>query len=697
MSNPAYTNPARCRTLLVPTLHDVEPCSYNHCSGGPEQFHWTSHPWLIDQLFANLTGNVTNAMIRDMEAAIQEGIISWHAAPMNLQAETADTALYAFGLGLSDRLDARFNKTGGGKTSISQKDVPGSTVGMIPIAARSNVRSFHVGVNDFSTPPAVPFTTPGWYEPCNTFLWRAPTAKGSDGPVAELVCFWCSGYSQGYGTHAGLIPEMLVSLTPFGGDHALAFLMTVDNSGPQSVDEVLEGWRNLRLMFPNATIIDSSLEAFTEHAWEARGNMSVITAEIGDTWIRGSASDPTKARRYRVVARAIAAAVGRGEVLPNDPRIVAAYDQLIKLPEHTYGSSDGLIADLPFDNAYLDSHINNSNFQATASGWLDQRAYIDRAVAALSDLPLRSRVDAELLASEPAPVPTAGLAVWPLGVDGAPVGTVQCGGVTLGLDSAGAISTLVVTGTGNWTNGRIWADANHTLGRFRYLSHSQEEFDTFGDRYMMPGCRSDTTPNLCGFGKSGLNAAGAEAREWQPIVTAAWRTTAAAQPAGCQVVVALAFPAQAQAKYGAPSIANVTVTVGTGPGTDTANGTTLSLDVQYHKRHTRMAESLWFSFAPRVLDAHGWRLDKLGISVDPFDVAINGSRAMHAIWDGIAYHEPAPPAGHQMAGDAATPALAIASVDASVVAVDTPSPIVFLRDEQINGSSFHFNLFNNAW
>ena len=32
-----------------------------------------------------------------------------------------------------------------------------------------------------------------------------------------------------------------------------------------------------------------------------------------------------------------------------------------------------------------------------------------------------------------------------------------------------------------------------------------------------------------------------------------------------------------------------------------------------------------------------------------------------------------------------------------VLAVDESSPIVFLREEQIRGSSWHFCLFNNAW
>ena len=128
--------------------------------------------------------------------------------------------------------------------------------------------------------------------------------------------------------------------------------------------------------------------------------------------------------------------------------------------------------------------------------------------------------------------------------------------------------------------------------------------------------------------------------------------------------------------------------------------TALTVDVQYHKRHTRMAESLWLSFAPRVASPHGWRLDKLGQAIDPFAVVANGSRAMHAIWDGIAYHEPAPARGHAALRSLphAAAQLRVQSLDAAIVAIDEPSPIVFLRDdEQIKGSAFHFNLFNNAW
>lgn len=162
------------------------------------------------------------------------------------------------------------------------------------------------------------------------------------------------------------------------------------------------------------------------------------------------------------------------------------------------------------------------------------------------------------------------------------------------------------------------------------------------------------------------------------------------------------FDMTAQSKYGAPAIANTTVSLAT---TLQQQQHRLQIDVQYHKRQTRMAESLWLSFEPRVPEPRGWRLDKLGQSIDPFDVVANGSRAMHAVWRGLQYYEPplaphaAPAPSYFFGGKRLdiTPTLEIVSLDAPVVAIDKPSPIVFLRDEQIKGRSWHFNLFNNAW
>ena len=336
----------------------------------------------------------------------------------------------------------------------------------------------------------------------------------------------------------------------------------------------------------------------------------------------------------------------------------------------------------------MDAHIHDANYQATNSGWADQRAYIDRAVAALGDLPLRKEIEAALAASEPTPVDTTGLSTWQLGADGSPQGMLSCAdGLELGFDASGAISALKV-------GGRQWADANHTLARFRYRSHSEQEFDSYGDRYMLPGCRANETHgSLCGFGKQGLTSvAGGLSEDWAPKLTAAWK-----DENSCKAVMQFTFDAKAQAKYGAPSVANTTVSLAPPASGKPGAKRQLLIDVQYHKRQTRMAESLWVSFEPVVKDVRGFRFDKLGRSIDPWDVVVNGSRAMHAVWRGLAYFEP-PLAPHATVPSALpAPTLEVVSLDAPVLAIDEPSPIVFLRGEQVKGESWHFNCFNNAW
>ena len=62
--------------------------------------------------------------LRNFTAAVKRWDITWHAGPMNMQAENADENLFQFGLGISDRLDSMFGIRRQYKT-MSQRDVPG--------------------------------------------------------------------------------------------------------------------------------------------------------------------------------------------------------------------------------------------------------------------------------------------------------------------------------------------------------------------------------------------------------------------------------------------------------------------------------------------------------------------------------------------------------------------------------------------
>jgi hypothetical protein len=146
------------------------------------------------------------------------------------------------------------------------------------------------------------------------------------------------------------------------------------------------------------------------------------------------------------------------------------------------------------------------------------------------------------------------------------------------------------------------------------------------------------------------------------------------------VLLQLQLPAEAVEIYGGMTEVSINLTVTT--------TSTLDVTVQWRgKTVTRLPESAWVVFAPKVPDQHGWRVDKLGLPVDMNRVAYNGSRSWHLFERGLCYDQP------PGANEANRTAFRIGSVDALIV---------------VPGGSDHklpwelppvqaINLYNNVW
>ena len=107
--------------------------------------------------------------------------------------------------------------------------------------------------------------------------------------------------------------------------------MQVDNRGPPTVDQVLQGWADTQAKYPNAQLVTSSLDNFAQalsakrrrdlrrlqHRTDEKAHTKssplqtkawalpvVSNKELGSTWIFGLASDATKLAWYRAAARA---------------------------------------------------------------------------------------------------------------------------------------------------------------------------------------------------------------------------------------------------------------------------------------------------------------------------------------------------------------------------------------------------------
>jgi hypothetical protein len=109
----------------------------------------------------------------------------------------------------------------------------------------------------------------------------------------------------------------------------------------------------------------------------------------------------------------------------------------------------------------------------------------------------------------------------------------------------------------------------------------------------------------------------------------------------------------------------------------------------FGKQPTRLPESLWMSFIPTITssEARTWEANKMAMWVSPYDVANNGSKAIHGIWDGVRLNQ----------GE-----VKIRSPEIPLVLFGRVSPLVFLGDspldeKQVAQYGVSFNIFNNQW
>jgi hypothetical protein len=352
---------------FIPQALDTAEHFYAEDPDHPK-FIWTTGAWLIwDHLQSQDADRVQR-----LERAIQRGLIRWHALPFTTHTELMTPALFEAGLSFGQELDARF-----GVKTIAAKmtDVPGHTLGMVPLMAKAGIRFLHLGVNTASPVPDVP----------ELFRWQAP-----DGSEVLVM------YQKSYGE------------TDFPADPnvGLSFAHTNDNVGPQSIAQTVEAYRGMTHHYPGTRIMASTLDAFAGPLWERRAEFPVVTTEIGDSWIHGAASDPIKLARFRALSRVHDALVADG----TSPSRKAFGRGLTLVAEHTWGVDikTYLRDETAWDRADFDKmRQTDYRFAHSEKSWAEQRAYLDAAVTEL-DAADRALADAALAELEPPPRPIDG-------------------------------------------------------------------------------------------------------------------------------------------------------------------------------------------------------------------------------------------------------------------------------------------------
>lgn len=635
--------------------------------GGPARFVWTTGSWLIDHVLR--TG--TAAEVARLDAALRQGRIRWHALPLTTHTELLDPSLAAFATALSRDLDARY-----GRRTIAAKmtDVPGHTIGLVPVLDAAGIEYLHLGVNGASAVPDVP----------EFFVWRAP-----DG--AEVVV----NYARSYGSEG-----LALAVVP-GGTDALHLAHTGDNDGPPTVDEVEALFAALAAAHPEARIVASDLDDFARAVLAHRDALPVLTDEIGDTWIHGAGADPLLTAGLGALQRLRTAWVRDGALAPASAEHHDFGVALLRIAEHTWG--EDLKTHLPDYANYLKDdfraarardvvdpasnpadthaydwawaeHASRSplTYSAFEESWAEQRAHLDAAIAALAPAraaearaalaELQPRGDATVEGAAPADGTERAIAVGE---------EVLLGRFAVRFSADGSITGL------RDADGTVWADDDHALGAFRHQTFDERD----EQRWLRQYCRDldqhgfwavpdQASPGLAIADRLPARVTAPTVRTLRGATTADGSGVATVDLGlPDPLVAATGAPARIRVEYRFPALE--------GP-------IRILLDV-CGREASRLPEASWFGFRPAAGSPAAddtWTLQKLGVPVDPQRVVSRGNRTLHA--------------ATAVVRSGSRP-LRLRTIDAPLVAIGAPALLRFDDAIPDPADGFSVNLHNNVW
>ncbi len=597
--------------------------------GGTERFSWTMGSWIVHECLEAGAPELRASM----EAGIRKGDIHWLGVPFTTHTELMDPSLYRFGLSISRKLDERF-----GRTTIAAKltDVPGHTRSMVPLLAEAGIRFLHIGCNPGSACPVVP----------DLFRWAAP-----DG--SEVLVMY---HKKEYG-------EIMV---PPGLNFGIACAHTSDNVGPQKLDKILAIYADLRQRFPNAEIEATSLDAFATALLPHAEQFPVVTREIGDTWIHGPGSAPNRLARYRTLSRLRRQWIADGSFDDEKPTHYGFSNNLLCIAEHTWGLGRGqLMEDSCYTKIDLGRLRRTEACRRTERSWAEQDAYIDAAVDSLGEGELQSEAAAALAELTPREPATDGYERL------APATKIDTGAWTVGFDPAtGAINALRDNAAG-----MEWCRNGHTIGRFSYEVTSQRTCERYLQQYVKNWPRVAWLAPIS-FVRPDFDAAGVIGdRTWIAEAVDCWHKH---DDDAHRFLIRLAMPADAVADFGCPARVSIEWRV-------PAAGGELDCVVQHFGREaSRIPDAMWLTISPKAVVNSGWKFEKVGQEISPFEIVDNGNRRLHAVGDTVRY------TGHEGTFE-------ITPLDTPLVAPGRPGLYDFSGKEPEMHHGVAFNLWNNMW
>lgn len=559
---------------------------------GKKYFVWTTGSWILKEALE------VPERADKLKKAIAEGNIVPHAMPFTTHTELLDEDLLSYGLSITRQLDEiRGRKT----VAAKMTDVPGHTKGLVHTLARHGIKLLHIGVNGASALVDVP--------PC--FLWKN---EGS-----EVVVIYSGAYGGAFKSE--LVEEILYF------DH------TLDNHGAPSPEKVLAHFEEIQKQYPGYEITAGTIDDFADVIWEKRHKLPVFEGEMGDSWIHGSATDPYKSACLRTFIQLKDQWLSDGTLEKDSDEYKSLADALLCIAEHTCGMDSKtyfsdyghylkkdfikarkkdkvqfsyLFSDLPQSVLPLvslfDGRRKRGYYSVIEKSWTEQRAYIDKALSSLS--PEHRKVASSAIARL---IPKA-----PESITDSRIRVVKRGKWLLKINEFGAIGELLFDGKSIIRQNNEPAISYRSFCNADYeywLSHYSRDLDETAVWALGDFAR----PNLKTF--EGKYPSGRFSYSVQKL-----------QVKSNKITVNLTCDKTLCDELGAPRLIQISYTL---------YENELGIDITwYEKDANRLTEAIYFNLFPSDKNI---KLKKLGTLISPCEVALNGSRNLHAVqsvmWD----------------------------------------------------------------
>jgi hypothetical protein len=668
-----------------------------------KRFVWTVAGWPLAR--AILAREQDPVRKQRIETAIRDGSLAVHALPATLHTESFDLEDLVRSLHYSSQLARDYGRP----LSISGKmtDVPEHSWVLPTVMAHAGIKFLQIGCNSACQYPRVP----------RLFWWEGP-----DG--SRVLC----NYTVDYGS--GITPP-----ADWPSRNYLAMIMTGDNHGPPSPQEVEKVRAEVAKRLPGAKMICGTLDDFARAVLAENPSLPVVRGDTPDTWIHGLLSMPeaTKiARNIRPLEPALDSLDTHLKAygLKTEPLaavLADAYEGSFLYGEHTWGMNgefggrriwplEEWKKKLPLEkqNKFLQSFEDHCNYirstqtivQRELKSRLDHLAQSVNAegerIVVWNALPwARSgmvEVGGKVLYAED--VPANGYKTYPLPSSTPPtqmsmeaLGILKTTFYTVTFDLArGGMASLVDK------TGRELADKTspYALGQFLHERFSKNEVDRFFKAYSrMPG----------GWALDDLGKPGMPGRDQQEKVLENMHATAPGQPNPG----AMGKPGIPESSYGAVSPTDWSMRIQRTPDVDMAvltAGNTRSLAKAYtltftFSRHApsvdvewsvedktpdKMPEGGWLCFPFAIIDPL-FTVGRLGGPINPAttDLVPGANRHLMAISSGVAM------TGADQGG------VALCPLDSPLVSLEKPGLWWWSMDFVPKKSTVFVNLYNNMW